>query len=289
MDVFKLAFETTVVGLLTFGWLSVATYLLFPDFRLDSIRQKFSDFVKDNPTAVGVGVLILAYCLRSAILPIANQLVNDEHWPLNENAILCQVFTRYQSQTECIHDAALPRDKGFSLIDLEPVHCSYWAPVFYPKGNEKNDLAIGRFLRLWFSLPAGKAGESSDTKTTGSDESKRTKILAHFQQQETVILMLGPDKTERIRQSHERIVVLRGLVFSLLILFLICLFAYFAKADGHPSHWFRPALGILLALGFTAFALLNGYQDLLHKNIFDISGSGKPAGSNQCLRSGCGV
>jgi hypothetical protein len=43
MDVFKLAFETTVVGLLTLGWLGVATYLLFPDFRLDSVVQMLPD------------------------------------------------------------------------------------------------------------------------------------------------------------------------------------------------------------------------------------------------------
>lgn len=31
MDVFKLAFETIIVGLLTFIWLGLATYFLFPD------------------------------------------------------------------------------------------------------------------------------------------------------------------------------------------------------------------------------------------------------------------
>jgi hypothetical protein len=98
MDVFKLAFETTIVGLLTFGWLGVATHLLFPDFQFDSIRQKFPDFAKNNPTAIGVGLLILAYCLGSAILPIANQLVNDEHWPLPENAIRCLVFKQQQKR-----------------------------------------------------------------------------------------------------------------------------------------------------------------------------------------------
>jgi hypothetical protein len=91
MDVFKLAFETTIVGLLTIGWLAVAAYLLFPDFQLDSIAENLPDFLRSNLTALGVGVLLLAYCLGSAALPIAKQLVNDEHWPLNENAIRCQV------------------------------------------------------------------------------------------------------------------------------------------------------------------------------------------------------
>jgi ABC-type transport system involved in cytochrome c biogenesis permease subunit len=76
MDVFKLAFETTVVDLLTIGWLGIATHLLFPDFQLDSVVQMLPDFVQKNLAAAGVCALILAYCLGSAILPIANQLVN---------------------------------------------------------------------------------------------------------------------------------------------------------------------------------------------------------------------
>jgi hypothetical protein len=96
MDVFKLAFETTVVGLLTLSWLSVAACLLFPDVRLASVVLMLPDLAQKNLTTVGVGVLILAYCLGSAILPISNQLVNDEHWPLNESAIRCQVFTKYE-------------------------------------------------------------------------------------------------------------------------------------------------------------------------------------------------
>ncbi len=32
MDIFKLAFETTVVGLLAFLWTGLAAYLLYPEF-----------------------------------------------------------------------------------------------------------------------------------------------------------------------------------------------------------------------------------------------------------------
>lgn len=68
MDVFKLAFETTIVGLLTIGWQAVAAYLLFPDFQLASIAENLPDFLRSNLTALGVGALLLA-----------KQLVNDEH------------------------------------------------------------------------------------------------------------------------------------------------------------------------------------------------------------------
>ena len=38
MDVFKLAFETIVAGLLAFVWLGVATYLLSPDFLTGGVQ-----------------------------------------------------------------------------------------------------------------------------------------------------------------------------------------------------------------------------------------------------------
>jgi hypothetical protein len=254
MDVFKLAFETTVVGLLTLGWLGVVTHLLFPDFRLDSVLQKLPDFVQKNLTAAGVGALILAYCLGSAILPIANQLVNDEHWPLNESAIRCQVFTKEELNLESIGEtaiSALPKDKAFSFTELRPRHCSYWAPVFTEEsiGIRRR---VRRFLRRWIGLPTSPGEDVTKydpekleeicraSESTKCDEFKARRILTVFQQQETAVLSQPLDRTERLRQLHERIVVLRGTIFSLFVLLLICLFAYFARVDGGASHWMRP-------------------------------------------------
>jgi hypothetical protein len=266
MDVFKLAFETTIVGLLTFGWLGVATHLLFPDFQFDSIRQKFPDFAKNNPTAIGVGLLILAYCLGSAILPIANQLVNDEHWPLPENAIRCLVFKQQQKrfgeirkEFKSLDSAALPKERGLlpdRLEAVEPLHCSSWGQAF-----DKDHIGVLGILRVLVGFP-----EALDQ----ADESHKDEILTFFEQEESTVLNQPSDKTEQLRQLRERIVVLRGAVFSGLVLLLICLFAFFAGVPGYPSNWKRPRCGYLLAGWFTAFALINGVRDLLNQNIFDI-------------------
>jgi hypothetical protein len=122
MDVFKLAFETIVVGLLAFVWLGVATYLLSPDFLTDLLSRRLPVFAKDNSTLLSVALLTLAYCLGSAILPIANQLVNDEHWPLSESAVRCQVFMQHQGLLQRIAYSALP--KNLPPSDFAPVHCS---------------------------------------------------------------------------------------------------------------------------------------------------------------------
>lgn len=258
MDVFKLAFETTVVGLLTISWLAVAAYLLFPEFNFDTAVDDLPDFLKNNPTALGIGALTLAYCLGSAVLPVAKQLVNDEHWPLNERAIRCQVFTKEDESLESVHDTAFPKDKTFLQPDTKPAHCSYWGVI-----STHEDIGLGerlvRFFRLWVGRARGQ----------DSDDDKIAKLLTVFEQEEAAVLRQSSDKTEGLRQLHERIVVLQGTVFSGFLLFLICLFAHLARVNG-SANWVRPTCGILVALALIVFAGFNGYQDLTNRDIFDI-------------------
>ncbi len=284
MDIFKLAFETTVVGLLAFLWIGLATYLLFPAYVTALVKEKIPAY--SNQTLLGVIAFTAAYVLGSAILPVANQLVNDEHWPLTENAIRCQVFTRQEQLLENIHYSALPKDRGLSLQNLQTIHCSYWAPVFAPTqtsglGHKLIPIAmrIPLFLRLWVGVE-GETGkddqtivekcEKEQTPTRECDEFKQKRILALFQIEESAVLNQVSDKTERLRLLHERIVVLRGAVFSGFVLLFVCLCAYFARETGGKAHWLRTGCGIVLALIFTVFALHNGYRDLVNGNIFDI-------------------
>ena len=152
MDVFKLAFETIIVGLLAFPWLGLATYIIFPAFVSNLIAGQIPTFVEKNQAWIGVAVLTLAYCLGSTILPISDQLVNDEHWPLNESAIRCQVFTKQELELELINYSAVP--KGLNLESLKPDHCSYWAPVFYPNRNRKTrqEFSVSENTGAWATL-----------------------------------------------------------------------------------------------------------------------------------------
>jgi hypothetical protein len=349
MDVFKLAFETTVVGLLAFVWLGVATYLLFPNFLMDLRDRVNLESIKGYQAATGVGVLTVAYCLGSAILPIANQLVNDEHWPLTENAIRCQVFTAEAQQLEFVREDAFPKGKDLSKENWTPLHCSYWGPVFnqrvketgrtwYRRAYDKVYRGMVRFRRLWFGFPAdptkqgagededafarvlddlevgrdgqdraeicdtAKSGKFQDTLrlvcvdlragnhkqalaaicdeqgpakentslATKCDEFKVRKILTLFQHEEDAVLSQTPMDMERLKQLHERIVVLRGAVFSGFVLLLIFVFAHLAPVRGQSTSWARPFGGAVLAVTFMAFALFNGGRDLVSHNVFDI-------------------
>jgi cation transport ATPase len=179
-------------------------------------------------------------------------------------------------------DKPASQDKPFALNELEPFHCSYWAPIFTP---EKIGLLarVSRFGRRWIARPISPEEEEARKeakdpekicqtrpKSTVCDEFKADRILTIFQQQETAVLNQSADRTDGLRQLHERIVVLRGTIFSGFVLLLICIFAFFARVNGESSHWIRPAFGGVLALAFTAFAACNGYQDLVNRNIFDI-------------------
>jgi len=264
MDLFKLAFETTIVGLLAFTWLGLAAYFLFPDSFTASFKQSILAFVKDNQAAVGVVILTLSYCLGSAILPIANQLVNDEHWPLNQDAIRCQVFTSPKVQLEVIHDPARPGQE-FHLKELKPVHCSYWAPIF------AKDIGKAERVRRFTWLLVAKPDLVANSDMGEKDKNKVEKILTIFQRQETAVLNQKSEETEsRLRHLHERIVVLRGAVFSGFVLLLICLPAYFAPVNGRAPHWVRRVCGIVLSLIFLTFAGCNGIEDFEQQNIFDI-------------------
>ena len=254
MDVFKLAFETTIVGVLAFVWLGIATDLLFPDL----ITKLVSTFLQQNQTLLGVGVLSLAYFIGSAIVPISSQLLNDEHWPLPEDAIRCQVSRDQAERLDKIADTGVP-EHHVGLATRNVCECSYWdrfLAVETPSGKR-----IFTRQQFWLGLQAN----DSDLEIE-----KKKEILTLFQLQESKVLNQGSDKAERFRQLHERIVVLRGAVFSGFALFLICLFGCIAPVQGQPSPWKRILLGILLAIVSLGIGIRNGLQDLKYPNIFDV-------------------
>lgn len=235
MDIFKLAFETIIVGLLAFLWVGAAIYLLFPDFLAKLTYSEVSAFAKDNQTLLGVGALTVAYCLGSAILPISNQLVNDEHWPYPEYRIRCGAVIQEQHDLERIGYTALP--SWLTQQEWQPRKCTIYT-------EEKNS----------------------------ADIFKTRRILTFFEQQERMILSQSQpsENTDRLKLLHQRIIVLRGAAFSGCILFLICLFAYMARVNGQSWHWKRTLWGMLLAAFFAVFVLYNAWQDFKNKNIFDI-------------------
>lgn len=128
---------------------------------------------------------------------------------------------------------------------------------------------ITTFAKLWIG-GVKLTGSEAEIRQDEDNERKKKQMLALFQLQESKILSRGTDKTERLRLLNERVVVLRGAVFSSFVLLLISFFGYIARAPGQPINWIRTVPGAILAAAFAAFAVLNGYLDLTNLDIFDI-------------------
>ncbi len=254
MDVFKLAFETTVVGVLAFLWLGIAVDLVYPQFFAKIVPGALGK----NDALLGVGILSLAYCIGSAIVPISSQLVNDEHWPVPEDGIRCQVFRDQEDRLDKIEKTGFP-EHHIPSDGYESCHCSYWDRFLVL--DKQSGQKTFTWQQFWMGLYSGDSREELE---------KKKEILTLFQLQESKVLNQEADKAERFRQLHERIVVLRGAVFSGSALFLTCFFGCIAPVQDQPSHWTRRLAGILLAFALLAFCLWNALEDLKSPNIFDL-------------------
>jgi hypothetical protein len=94
-----------------------------------------------------------------------------------------------------------------------------------------------------------------------------------FQLEDSTILSReSQSESDQLRQLHQRIVVLRGAVFSGLVLLLVYLFGCLAREYGHPFEWKRAGTlcGLALAVLLTGFSLYTAYMDLQAPSIFDI-------------------
>jgi len=112
--------------------------------------------------------------------------------------------------------------------------------------------------------------KAQDAKRERENDRKLDNILTKFLLIETKILNQETEKTDRLKLLHERIVVLRGAVFSGVSLFLICLFGSIAPRNGNSFPWKRRLWGTLLAMALTLFSVVNGLEDLSHFQVSDI-------------------
>jgi hypothetical protein len=260
MDVLKLTFETTVVGILAFLWLGIAVDLISPSF----LTRAKSALDEVNPNLTGVVVLAAAYCLGSAILPISDQLVNDEHWPLPEDAIRCRVAVEEGRRLRLVR-YAFPPTPGDKETYTDACSCSYWNRL---RGG--NHAAVKNVVQGASPGITLDYGRSQQVRRDSDAEAQRKTVLKLFELHENEALGQGANKEELFRQLRERIIVLRGAVFSGFVLFLICLFGCIAPAQGQPFNWKRSLPGIVLASCLTVFVVHSGYEDLANPNIFDI-------------------
>src|SRR5438046_1679387 len=177
MDVFKLAFETMIVGILSFAWLAIAVDLLFPE----SFAHVVQPLWDKNQTLIGAVFLSSAYCLGSAMMPISGQLLNDEHWPLPEYAIRCWVSMEENDRLKHISEDTelLPNYK--STEDFEVCRCSYW-DIFFKQAQDKKSQKVQKVLDI---PPTWE--EFKRRRDSVDDDINRAELLTLFLVYETTV------------------------------------------------------------------------------------------------------
>ena len=210
MDVFKLAFETTIVGLLALPWLALLLRIFVPELDLSNAKGGMSlSFVSEKLEATTLTILVVAavYFLGSAISPLSTQLLDDQDIPFFKiRAIRASAYQRYSDD----------------LSKLGPSSNAAYGPLYNAlaeltsKCKSKNDPSASPAVR----------------KAATKDCWKRVDNV--FLLQEQTVFKQGSDKTERVSRLFERAVVLRGAVFNGFAFVVLCCFSYLARASNEP-------------------------------------------------------
>ena len=251
MDVFKLTFETTIVGISAFLWIGIAIDLISPTFlvRLKAVAAEA------NQTLTAAVLLSCAYCLGSAILPISGQLVNDEHWPVREEAIRCRVAMEENKRVRSLRQDSI----ATNFPETDPSNCD--RPYLDRLFNRQPGTS---------TKPRSLLVRNSGKLEEDRNEAQRAKVLIGFELAESSTLGQGAEKEELFKQMRERVTVLRGAFFSGLVASWICVFACIAPQPHERYRRARKIVGLVLALFLMLLLICSAHDDLTNRTIFDL-------------------
>jgi hypothetical protein len=211
MDALRIAFDTIIVGALALPWVFFAADLFFlknPDDDKWAINAWAFVTKLGVPTAVaGVMLFGVTYVLGSAISRTAEDFFNDEEltrvWPTEDNIRTAE----YCDQDPNIR-ATFERDT------FNQVNPSYFDKCPKVDANEpKRGTCNYWFGRLCYKYSNDLVSETQQV----------------FRLQEAALLLNGQDRTDRLRQLHYQIGVLRGAAFDGLLALVFCLFCWWAR------------------------------------------------------------
>lgn len=193
MDAFRLAFDTIIVGALALPWLAIVVRIFFPGFtsRKPEETIRLLSVVPEHTRDAVASVLLIAvgYFAGSAVTRVADDFFDDDEIPY------LPVEHTIRNHVYCEEESAnIMKDPSWPSAELDP--------------------SVGDPL----NCPPPKKG---DTEVDSTYE------LFHLQEQK--LLQSGSDKTERLQQLHEQIVVLRGAALNAILLATLCLLGVVAK------------------------------------------------------------
>jgi hypothetical protein len=225
MGAFSIAFDTIIVGSLALTWVLLVIHLFFSDKELSI--GKLLDWVgkQNQPAVAGVLLFALAYSLGSAVSRIAQDFFDDDDMHFRIDHVLFRVGVTESSIRTDVFCRTLPRDPETPKPG-DPI--AQKRAAF--KDNNPDCTYTGRWLLRQAVDPATKHVITANWLSEQEDAAEKI-----FRFQEAMVLLQGTDPTERLRQFHDQIMVLRGAAFDGMLAFSLCLFWWSAKFQS----WWR--------------------------------------------------
>jgi hypothetical protein len=236
MEALKLAFDTLIIGALALPWLAVLMHL----YSLPPINGKAGKHVAlmaavpehTRDIVFGVAILALGYFLGAAVSRVSDDFFGDaDLWSLpTEPSIREDVYYHeYCDVRGVVAAATLP----YRLAEPAVLFC-----------------------------PAKATGSSERLqREAGWHDHWGDAITQFFRLEEAKLLLQGDDKTTRLRELHDQIVILRGATLNGMMLSTLCLFGFCASYRRGLRGWLKfgsthaPAVALSLYGAFTLFWL----------------------------------
>lgn len=208
MGALGIAFDTIIVGALALPWVILVIHLFFSnnEARLERILKWVKD--QNQPALAGILLFAMTYPLGSAVSRVAQDFFDDDdlHIQVSDPLLLRVGITETSIRTDvyCRKQELLAEMQRDSLTDRRQQF----------RNNEAGCQYTGRWIipqdQYWIHQQQDLAKDI-------------------FYVQEGALLLKGTDATEKLRQFHDQIMVLRGATFDGLVAFSLCLFWWCAR------------------------------------------------------------
>ena len=236
MSALSVGFDTIIVGALALPWVLLVLHLFFSEN--ESSVQALVDWVnkQSQPAAAGVLLFAVTYSLGSAVSRIAQDFFDDDDLHVQLAGYLFQVGVTETSIRTNVYCQTLQR----GVVAEKPTE-----PSAAKRERFRQNDSTCEYTARWI-VP-----KSHDW--INEQQSLATDL---FHLQEAAVLLKGTDATERLRQFHDQIMVLRGATFDGFLAFSLLLF-WWSSGLHSRLRWAVPLLHLLPG----AVALLNHLRD----------------------------
>jgi hypothetical protein len=259
MGAFTIAFDIVIVGALALPWVLLVIHLFFSDN--ESSLKKIIDWVKEQnqPALAGILLFAMAYPLGSVVSRIAQDFFDDDDLHVSVSGYLFRVGVTESSIRTDVFCHTFPAEETGPAKPEEKAAPKPSDPTAEKRkkftDNNRDCTYTGRWIVRQTSNPI--TNQSITSKWIGDQEDLAGDI---FHVHEATLLLKGTDPTERLRQFHDQIMVLRGATFDGMIAFSLCLLWWISKFQ---PWWRWTVLSLYLIPG--TVASVNHFTDHIHE------------------------